>query len=49
MDLDQARNAHHDILAARLVVVPGAWHMVLVEQPHAGTTAITEFIQVEAA
>jgi pimeloyl-ACP methyl ester carboxylesterase len=32
------------------VTVPGAGHMVLVEQPDAGTTAITEFIrEVDAA
>ena len=35
---------------ARLVKVPGAGHMVLVEQPDAGTTAITKFIrEVDAA
>ena len=35
---------------ARLVTVPGAGHMVLVEQPDAGTAAITEFIRgVDAA
>jgi pimeloyl-ACP methyl ester carboxylesterase len=31
--------------AARLVTIPGAGHMVLVEQPDAGTAAITEFIR----
>lgn len=34
---------------ARMVTVPGAGHMVLVEQPDAGTAAITDFIEeVEA-
>jgi pimeloyl-ACP methyl ester carboxylesterase len=34
---------------ARLLTVPGAGHMVLVEQPDVGTTAITDFIrEVEA-
>lgn len=32
------------IFDARLVVVPGAGHMVLVEQTEAGTKAITDFI-----
>jgi pimeloyl-ACP methyl ester carboxylesterase len=47
---DEARQAQRDIPDARLVTVPGAGHMVLVEQPDAGTTAITEFIhEVDAA
>ncbi|MEA3502335.1 MAG: alpha/beta hydrolase [Actinomycetota bacterium] len=49
--------AHSDVLQAqrvipdaRLVTVPRAGHMVLVEQPDAGTAAITEFIRgVDAA
>jgi pimeloyl-ACP methyl ester carboxylesterase len=46
-DLQQAQQA---IPNARLVTVPGAGHMVLVEQPDAGTMAITEFIrEVDAA
>jgi 3-oxoadipate enol-lactonase len=52
--LDEAHNdplqAQRVIPDARLVTVPGAGHMVLVEQPDAGTTAITEFIRgVDAA
>ncbi len=47
---DQARQAQRDIPDARLVTVPGAGHMVLIEQPDAGTTAITDFIrEVNAA
>ena len=46
-DLLEAQRAIPD---ARLVTVPGAGHMVLVEQPDAGTTFITEFIrEVDAA
>ena len=46
-DLQQAQRAIPD---ARMVTVPGAGHMVLVEQPDAGTTPITEFIrEVDAA
>ena len=49
--------AHDDVLQAqrvipdaRLMTIPGAGHMVLVEQPDAGTAAITEFIRgVDAA
>lgn len=51
---DEARDdvvqAQRDIPDARLVTVPGAGHMILVEQPEAGTAAITEFIRgVDAA
>ena len=51
---DEARDdvvqAERDIPHARLVTVPGAGHMVLVEQPDVGTAAITEFIRgVDAA
>ena len=42
---DEARQAQRDIPDARLVTVPGAGHMVLVEQPEVGTAAITEFIR----
>jgi pimeloyl-ACP methyl ester carboxylesterase len=46
-ELQQAQRAIPD---ARLVTVPGAGHMVLVEQPDTGTAAITEFIRgVDAA
>jgi pimeloyl-ACP methyl ester carboxylesterase len=34
---------------ARLLTVPGAGHMVLVEQPDVGTAAITDFIRVVEA
>jgi pimeloyl-ACP methyl ester carboxylesterase len=40
-----AQEAQRVIPDARLVTVKGAGHMVLVEQPEAGTTAITEFIR----
>ena len=40
-----AQEAQRVIPDARLVTVRGAGHMVLVEQPEAGTTAITEFIR----
>ena len=51
---DETRNdvleAQRVIPDARLVTVPGAGHMVLVEQPDVGTEAITEFIRgVDAA
>ena len=41
---DEARQAQRDIPDARLLTVPGAGHMVLIEQPDAATTAITDFI-----
>ncbi len=48
--LDDPRQAERIIPDARLVTIPGAGHMVLVEQPDAGTAAITEFIRgVDAA
>ncbi len=48
--LDDPRQAERLIPDARLVTIPGAGHMVLVEQPEAGTAAITEFIRaVDAA
>jgi 3-oxoadipate enol-lactonase len=48
--IDEAQEAQHAIPAARLVTIPGAGHMVLVEQPEAGTAAISEFIRgVDAA
>jgi 3-oxoadipate enol-lactonase len=40
-----AQEAQLTIPDARLVTIEGAGHMVLVEQPGAGTTAITEFIR----
>lgn len=43
--IDEAQEAQQIIPGARLATVPGAGHMVLVEQPVAGTAAITEFIQ----
>jgi pimeloyl-ACP methyl ester carboxylesterase len=56
-ELAQFDEAHNDLLQvqrvipdARLVTIPGAGHMVLVEQPDAGTAALTEFIRgVDAA
>jgi pimeloyl-ACP methyl ester carboxylesterase len=56
-ELDRFEDAHSDVLqaqrvipGARLVTVPGAGHMILIEQPDAGTAAITEFIrEVDAA
>lgn len=42
---DEARQAQGDIPDARLLTVPGAGHMVLIEQPDAATTAITGFIR----
>jgi pimeloyl-ACP methyl ester carboxylesterase len=44
-----ALEAQRAIPDARLVTVEGAGHMVLVEQPEAGTTAITEFIRAVEA
>lgn len=48
--------AHNDPLqaqriipGARLVTIPGAGHMVLVEQPEAGTAAISAFIRTVSA
>jgi len=50
--LDEAHNdpvqAQRVIPGARLKTIPGAGHMVLVEQPEAGTTAITAFIRTVA-
>lgn len=43
--LDDARQAQRVIPDARLVTIPDAGHMVLVEQPDAGTAAVTEFIR----
>jgi len=43
--LDDPLQAQQVIPDARLVTVPGAGHMVLVEQPDAGTAAITDFIR----
>jgi pimeloyl-ACP methyl ester carboxylesterase len=42
---DDPQEALRAIPGARLVTVPGAGHMVLVEQPDVGTAAITEFIR----
>jgi pimeloyl-ACP methyl ester carboxylesterase len=48
--LDDVLQAQRVIPDARLVTIPGAGHMVLVEQPDAGATAITEFIRaIDAA
>jgi 3-oxoadipate enol-lactonase len=51
-ELARFDDAHSDVLQAQrvipdahLVTVPGAGHMVLVEQPEIGTAAITEFIR----
>ena len=45
-----ARKAQQAIPNARLVTIPRAGHMVLVEQPDAGAAAITDFIRgVEAS
>lgn len=47
---DDCLQAQRDIPDARLVTIPGAGHMVLIEQPDVGTAAITEFIRgVDAA
>ncbi len=47
--LDEAPNdpleAQRVLPDARLLTVPGAGHMVLVEQPEVGTSAITDFIK----
>jgi len=42
---DEARQANEAIPGCRLAIIPGAGHMVLVEQPDAATAAITEFIR----
>ncbi len=51
--LDEAHNdplqAQRVIPGARLVTITGAGHMVLVEQPEAGTAAIAEFIRAASA
>jgi 3-oxoadipate enol-lactonase len=51
--VDEAHNdplqAQRVISGARLVTIPGAGHMVLVEQPEAGTTAIAAFIRTVSA
>lgn len=47
---EDAHAAQRAIPGARLTMVPGAGHMVLVEQPQAGGAAIADFIQaVQAA
>jgi pimeloyl-ACP methyl ester carboxylesterase len=43
------RQAQRVIPSARLITIPGAGHMVLVEQPEAGTAAITTFIRTVSA
>lgn len=43
------RQAQRVIPGARLMTIPGAGHMVLVEQPEAGTAAITTFIRTVSA
>jgi 3-oxoadipate enol-lactonase len=46
----EAQKAQQAIPGARLLRIPGAGHMVFIEQPDVGTTAITDFIrEVEAA
>lgn len=46
----EAQKAQQAIPGARLLAIPGAGHMVFVEQPDVGTTTITDFIrEVEAA
>jgi pimeloyl-ACP methyl ester carboxylesterase len=51
--VDEADNdplqARRVIPGARMVTIPGAGHMVLVEQPEAGTTAVTAFIRSVSA
>ena len=42
---DEARQAQRNIPDARLVTVLGAGHMVLIDQPEIGTTAINDFIR----
>lgn len=45
----EAREAQQGIPDARLVTIPRAGHMVLVEQPEVGTSTIVDFIrEVEA-
>jgi pimeloyl-ACP methyl ester carboxylesterase len=45
----EAVKAQQAIPGARLLAIPGAGHMIFVEQPVVGTAAITEFIRrVEA-
>ena len=43
------QQAQRVIPGARMVTIPGAGHMVLVEQAEAGTTAITTFIRIVSA
>jgi len=43
------REIQQAIPGSRLVIIPGAGHMVLVEEPRAATAAITEFIRTVAA
>ena len=46
----EAQKAQQAIPGARLLRIPGAGHMVFIEQPDVGTTAIKDFIRaVEAA
>lgn len=42
---EEDRQVQQAIPGARLVTIPGAGHMVLVEEPEAGTSAIAEFIR----
>lgn len=42
---EEDRQIQQAIPGSRLVTIPGAGHMVLVEQPEAGTAAITDFIR----
>ncbi len=51
-EMTEREDAHLDLLQAqrvipdaRMMTIPGAGHMVLVEQPEAGTAAITDFIR----
>ncbi len=46
---EHARETQRAIPRARLVTVPGAGHIVLVEQPQVATNAITEFIRTANA
>jgi 3-oxoadipate enol-lactonase len=46
---EEDREIQQAIPGARLVTIPGAGHMVLVEQQEAGTAAITEFIRAVPA
>jgi pimeloyl-ACP methyl ester carboxylesterase len=56
-ELAAFEEVHSDLLEvqrvvpdARLVIIPGAGHMVLIEQPDTGTGAVAEFIRgVDAA